>query len=177
MCTYFKFKILHHQSGITLIEVIVVIFIISIFASIAFLNLPKIQGSFALTGAAYELAQNIRTQENSALSGVSGTTYSVTINASNPKQYTSGGVTITVDKNNPGISIKEIDGVNNGMTNKITDPVNINFVSPNPLINIINNTTSTNIIGNEVDIVLSMDTDSSQTKTVIVNTSGLIQVK
>ena len=46
------------------------IIFITLFASIAFLNLPKIQGSFALSSAAYELAQNIRTAENMSTSGL-----------------------------------------------------------------------------------------------------------
>jgi len=151
----------------TLVEIIVVIFIISLFASIAFLNLPKIQGSFALSSAVYELAQNIRTAENNALTGVGKTSYVVSFDLSNPKQYSINGNSINIDKTNAGILIKEFDDE----TGKINNPVSITFTPPNPI------TTITGTSGSEVDIVLSLDSDPTQTKTVFVNTSGLIGVR
>ena len=161
------FNLKNSQKGITLIEIIVVIFIITLFASIAFLNLPKIQGSFALSSAAYELAQKIRVAENDSVTGVGGASYVISFPDS--KHYSvNAGSTQNIDRSNAGISIKEFDEANG---TKINNIVSITFAPPNPIVSI------TGSSGSEVDIVLSLDSDSSQTKTVIVNTSGLIQVK
>ena len=197
-----RWQLKNYQKGITLIEIIVVIFIITLFASIAFLNLPKIQGSFALSSAAYELAQNIRTAENMSTSGLktdsSGNAtagfgifidlssanrltknykmYADNCPVGNPDQLysASGGCTddssiIGVDKNNAGISMT-VDSANLDGT---PQNVSINFLSPNPKINI--DGMSNNF--SEIHIVLSLDSDPSQKKTVIVNTSGLIEVQ
>lgn len=159
MVSNFKFKISNSQRGITLIEIIVVVFIISLFSSIAFLNLPKIQGSFALNSAAYELAQNIRTAENNALSGV-----------------LSGNVSYTKSTDNNGISITDIYYYDNDRKKNEINQTNITFAPPNPKITITDGN-GNEINGSEVDIVLSLDADTTQTKTVSVNTSGLIQVR
>jgi Tfp pilus assembly protein FimT len=203
----FIFKNLFSNSrGITLVEIVVVIFIIALFSSIIILNFPKIQGSFALTSAAYELAGDIGSMENIALSGVTptgatgATGYGVYINKSNAsyikyadtcptaspnKYYTTnnncglngiggngdfviGGNVVNIDKNNPGVYIQTIKD-NLGVTT-IGD-TSINFTPPNPKIDL------DNTDGNEIDIVLSLTSDTTQTKTVIVNTSGLITVQ
>jgi prepilin-type N-terminal cleavage/methylation domain-containing protein len=58
------------EKGITLIEIIVVIFIIGIFSVILVSDFPKIQRQFALSRAAYKLGQDIRRAEDLGLSGV-----------------------------------------------------------------------------------------------------------
>ena len=57
------------QRGITLIEIVVVLFIISTFSLILIADFPKIQRQFALSEAAYNLAQDLRSAEDLGLSG------------------------------------------------------------------------------------------------------------
>ena len=64
-----KLKISNFR-GITLIEVVVVIFIISLFSMILISDFPKIQRQFALSRVAYKLAQDLRKTQDLALSGV-----------------------------------------------------------------------------------------------------------
>ena len=58
------------QSGATLVELVVVVFIISIFSAILVANFPKAQKMFSLSRSAYDLAQNLRKTEDFGLSGV-----------------------------------------------------------------------------------------------------------
>ncbi|OGZ90402.1 MAG: hypothetical protein A2528_02360 [Candidatus Staskawiczbacteria bacterium RIFOXYD2_FULL_37_9] len=58
------------ENGITLVEIIVVIFIIGIFSVILVADFPTIQKQFALSRATYKLGQDIRKTEDLGLSGV-----------------------------------------------------------------------------------------------------------
>ncbi|MCX6722403.1 MAG: prepilin-type N-terminal cleavage/methylation domain-containing protein [Candidatus Staskawiczbacteria bacterium] len=55
--------------GTTLVELIVVVFIIALFSLITVSNFPQIQKQYALSAAAYSLAQDIRAAEDMGLSG------------------------------------------------------------------------------------------------------------
>jgi type II secretory pathway pseudopilin PulG len=66
----FKFQISNFERGITLVEIVVVIFVIGIFSVILVSDFPKIQRQFALSRAAYKLGQDIRRAEDLGLSGV-----------------------------------------------------------------------------------------------------------
>ena len=57
-------------AGITLVEIVVVIFIIAIFLSIIIAGFPRILRSLALSRATYKLEQDIRRTEDLGLSGV-----------------------------------------------------------------------------------------------------------
>jgi len=74
--------------------------------------------------------------------------------------------TIDISKEEPGVYIKAIIYT--------TDPnsVSVNFTPPNPDITI-----TALSGGSEVNIVLGLDADPSLSKTVSINTSGLIEVK
>ena len=63
-------KIKNLEKGISLVEIIVVIFVVSLFSMILISDFPKIQRQFALSRVAYSLAQNIRRVEDLGLSGV-----------------------------------------------------------------------------------------------------------
>lgn len=58
------------ERGTTLIEVIVVVFIIAAFSSILISDFPKILRQFALSRSAYRLAQDLRKVQDLGLSGV-----------------------------------------------------------------------------------------------------------
>jgi hypothetical protein len=63
-----KLKIL--SKGITLIEIIIVIFLIVLFSTILISDFPKIQMQFALSRATHKLAQDLRRVQDLGLSGV-----------------------------------------------------------------------------------------------------------
>jgi prepilin-type N-terminal cleavage/methylation domain-containing protein len=64
------FPNLKNNKGITLVEIIVVIFIIALFSSIIIADFPTIQKHFALSRASYQLAQDLRKIQDLGLSGV-----------------------------------------------------------------------------------------------------------
>jgi type II secretory pathway pseudopilin PulG len=59
-----------NSAGITLVEIIVVIFIIALFSAIVIADFPTIQKHFALSRASYQLAQDLRKIQDLGLSGV-----------------------------------------------------------------------------------------------------------
>lgn len=65
-----RLKIKNHSRGITLIEIIVVIFIIILFSLILIVDFPKNLRQFALKRVVYKLAQDIKETEDLSLSGV-----------------------------------------------------------------------------------------------------------
>jgi type II secretory pathway pseudopilin PulG len=194
------------EKGITLIEIIIVVFMIVIFSMILISNFPGIQGQLALARASYKLAQDLRRAQDLSLSGaevissdgqhIKSAGYGIYINlyqdnkkyelygdtcfsSSNPTdhKYTPPGYTCSdgdqaVDQidmalESPGIHIKEIDNVADSSS------TSINFSAPEPKVDM------DGLLPNyqEVDIILSLDSDESATKTVSIYTSGLIQVK
>ena len=58
------------KKGITLVELAVVVFLIVLFSAILVSDFPKIKRSYALSAAAYGLAQNLRKVESMGASGV-----------------------------------------------------------------------------------------------------------
>lgn len=92
----FKFQI-SNSRGITLIELVVVIFIISLFSLMAFSNFPKILREYALSKVTYKLSQDLRSVQDLSLSGVTLTDwggclvpvkgYGVYFNQNYPNQY------------------------------------------------------------------------------------------
>lgn len=179
-------------------EVLIVISIIIILPAIVISNFPQFKKQFALTRVVYKFSQDLREAQNLALSsvpyeypaGVSWTIngYGIYINigvlgnknyiiyADNgadttyPNQYNnlSDPVVKTFDLSlsEPEVVIKEINNVYGGK-------VSINFSPPNPDIVI----TDLNLGQSKVDIVFALEADLSETKTVSVNTSGLIKIE
>lgn len=185
-------KISNSQKGISLVEIIVVIFIIAIFSTILISDFPTIQRQFALSRAAYKLAEDLRRAQDLSLSGVktndsSGqpiakvygygvyfnlsvpTQYIIYADVGNFQRYISGDPiieTTDISKDNPSLYIKQINNINGAY-------VSINFSPPDPTIKI-DNLSSGN---SEIGIVLGLNSDSSAIRTVWANTSGLINVQ
>jgi type II secretory pathway pseudopilin PulG len=212
----------NYSKGITLVEIVVVISIITLFALILVSDFPKIQKNFALSRATYKLAQDIRRAEDLALSGtqpqdgsspsrkiaVGGygvyidlgqsqeeyVTYADVPNSAgdiNQKYDSSGYYTLCsevtqtdvspwtsdcimeesfVNQDNPDVYIKEIENI----FDPLGGSTSINFSPPAPTINInyfIDNANS------GIGIVLGLHSDNSTTRTIFVNTSGLISVQ
>lgn len=184
------------KKGITLIEVIVVVFIIALFSAILISDFPKIQRQFALSRATYKLAQNFRRAQDMGLSGqfrdfsgkiptgygiyvdlTAGETEKYIIYADiydgngGDQEYTSTQDQIieTIDfrSEEKGVVIKEIEGV-------FIQKVSINFKPPNPEISISDLLPDENRIG----IVLGLSAyPQGQTRTVFVNKAGLIEIE
>lgn len=191
------------EKGITLIELIVVIFIIAIFSAILISNFPKIQREYALSRATYKLAQNLRRVQDLGLSGVKITDntgqlvkvggYGLYINLDTPQQYiiygnscpvgnpdyqytlsdpscVSGDYiidTVNVNEDKVGVYIEAVNNIDQQWTS-------INFSPPNPYLSIENISSGQT----DIEIVLAVSSDSSiPSRTVSINTSGLIEVK
>jgi len=218
-----KFQISNLEEGITLIEIIVVIFIIALFSSIIIANFPEILRQYALSKVTYKLAQDLRKTEDLGLSGVTSADankqsiavkgYGIYINLSQPStqyiiyadvadangnsdQEYSGNTPYTicsavnqeadrvreldcameppidVSNDNSSLYIKDIKNSNG--SNIAGSSISINFMPPNPNIKIIDNQGTTYT---QIGIVLGLSSGSSSTRTVWVNTSGLINVQ
>lgn len=201
------------KRGITLIEIVVVAFIISLFSLILISDFPKIQRQFALSRVTYKLAQDLRKTQDLGLSGVqvldvnkhpiavqgygiyinlaqSTTQYIIYADASANGSQTYDAPsdipceetdapdedciieTIDLGKENTSLFIKDIINITGVFTS-------INFSPPDPIIYIDKRCQQFCEDGDHsrVGIVLGLDTDPSATRTIWVNTSGLINVQ
>lgn len=196
-----NFKIF--SKGITLVEIIVAIFIITIFSAILIADFPKIQRQFALSRATYKLAQELRKTEDLGLSGVQtvGITnakgYGVYFNISAPEQYSIYAETCPPDlsdykytddqlcseRHDDIVEIidisKEEQGVYikelSGADGGSANSISINFTPPNPNVTITKNSDDNSL--KVINIVLGLYADASLEKTISVNISGLIEIK
>jgi len=183
------------NKGFTLIELIVVIAISASLLIIVIANFGFIRFHFALTRAAEKFAQDARRAQSMAtvaepsqlswppLAGGYGVyldiakslgnkKYIIYADTNNDQQYFEGKDTIieTIDisKEEPGVFIKQIsDNPNN--TN---DSINTDAKSLDTNITVLNDK-----FADRVDIIFALESDPTQTKTVTINTGGLIEVK
>lgn len=196
------------KKGISLVEVIVVVFIISVFSSILIADFPNIQKQFAISRAVYKMAQEVRKAQDLGLSGVSindanenpisVSGYGVYVYVSSAPNYTTEYVLyadvddsenynapseiycdqsinpatdcvidkIDLSKENGEIYIKNLENADNIF-------VSINFSPPSP-------TTTIDTLAplqDEVGIVFALKSNSSKTRTLWVNKSGLIKIQ
>lgn len=188
-------KIKNSVRGITLVEVIVTIFIITLFSGMIISDFPMIKKRLSLSLAIHKLAQDIRKAQDLGLSGiqivdiageslpVKGFGLYININPidGNNKEYLIYGDKngnqqydsldygldlIDMDKESKGVVIK-------GIYNALENRVSINFSPPNPKTTIFNLESGLN----RVKIVLALEDDNSVSREVYVYTSGLIEVK
>lgn len=197
---YTNVKNLNKERGITLVEVIVVILIISMFSMILISDFPKIKRQFVLSRSAYKLAQDFRRAQNMALSGlqitdesaqeVTAKGYGIYINPAADNK----GYILYADSNQPAdfeftpVSGGElgdyiIEGIKMAgespdvfikkIRNIDGDWTSINFSPPNP------NTVIANLLADKsgIEIVLGLESDSSAERVIFVNKRGLIEVK
>lgn len=203
-------KIKNSKKGISLVEVLVVLFIISLFTGILISNFPKIRRQFALNRAIHKIGQDLRRVQDMGLSGrqirnstgdlINTKGYGLYVNFTDPsfgekkyflyadvdndQRYSLGFLvdcgqqqpgedcileTIDLDQSGAGLFISSIENINNASG----ELVDINFQPPNPIVKI-----SDLLPGkNNVDIVFSLKLDPSITRSVSVNTAGLIEIK
>jgi len=198
------------EQGTTLVEIVVVIFIIAIFSSILVSNLPQILRQFALSESVYKLSQDFRKVQDLGLSGVLITQseggepdqiqakgYGIYFDLTEDTQYIIYAdrgdspdsqydqtpqmcqedvnpqadcilEVVDVTEENSDLYIKEIKNISSRFNN-----VSINFAPPNPSI-VINNLS---INKKQVGIILGLRSDSSLSRAVWVNVSGLIRIE
>lgn len=205
-------NIKNSQKGVSLVEVIIVIFIIIVLSSILVADFPQMQKRFALSRAAYKLAQDFRRAQDLGLSGVTiknfygsqvlakGYGIFVSLNTTKTVQYIiyadvdgdqrylslAGSYCsqqtdirydciiekIDISKDSPDLYIKEFKNINNTFTS-------INFSPPSPKISIGNKCVlqCNHSPDSEAGVVLGLTDVPGATRTVWVNTSGLIRIE
>lgn len=188
-----KFQIQNFSRGITLVEILVVIFLVSLFSGILITNFPRIQLQFSLDGAVHKFAQDLKnaqelggsgaqlTLDNGTVVPVSG--YGVYLSPAGlgEKQYI-----IYADKNanqtyDIGEMVKKIDFTSDYPKVIIKEIYNanklklsINFKPPNTVVSISDLLPD----ADSVDIVFGIEGDSSiNDRTVSINKLGLIEIK
>ena len=177
------FKRFSKESGFTIFELLVVIFIIGLLSSGVLLSYRKSKRLYALNQSAHQLISDLRKAQNMALSGV---------DINETTQYCGYGIVIDygprptsyylyADKNNncdtsnnkytpSDTLIKEIVLSNQTTLDEVTPDLDIYFKSPDPT-TYINQDASVGVSGTITLKVLGSET----TKTITVTTAGLIQ--
>lgn len=179
-----------HETGaksFTLIELLVVISIISLLTVIVLPNYRTAEKQFALQRSAHKLAQDIRRAQEMAMSAKESQNRT-------PPGIPPGGYGVYLVKDGEGYKIysdggnekyggsndvdEEIINLEKGVYIKDTVPASnnfsINFKPPDPAVKIID---AAGAEKDTLEIILSLKTDPSKTKTVKVNKAGLIEVK
>ncbi len=177
-----------------MIEMLVVVAIVAILPTIIVANFPQIRLQFALSRATYSFAQDTRRAQGMSISSnlykdsngnvqpVSGYGVYVNMDNGNKKYIIYADVypgnrqydelidyvvqTIDIAASEPGVIIKQLDNIFGNI-------VSINFNPPDPT------TTIAQLFEQEhvLDVIFALESDPSITKTVSINTSGLIEVK
>lgn len=185
---------MQHVRGFTIIELLVVIAIITILPVIILSNFPEVKLQFALNRSAYAFAQDARKAQDMALSQtpykdsfgilqpVGGygiyldlirlgdkkyVMYADGLPANN--QYDSADhifQTTDIGLSESGVIIKSIKNV-------FGNRASINFTSPNAQVSIF----GLDKESRSVEVIFTLEADATKTKSVIINTSGLIEIK
>lgn len=182
------------EKGFTIIEMIVVVALVVILPSIVVANFPQIKLQFSLSRVAYGFSQNARRAQDLSLSSVQyidinqqsqpiagygiylddsyygNKAYVLYADAWPGNQhydefdYIVDAIDFSGDEK--GVIIKE-------MRNVFGNSASINFTPPNP------STTITELDENynTIEVIFSLESDGSKTKTVSINTSGLVEIK
>ncbi len=174
------------KNGFALVELLVVVFIISLLASLSFMDFSKIRDELAIKRAAYQMAQDLR--------GVQGIAMGVLVSEGS---INGCGIYLNLNNDNKGYKLyfnrdgnpfySQGDDVYQNITfeeksvfikefqNLVgeTKELSINFQPPHPITQISN----LNEEAKEVKIILAIEKNPSKTKTVTVNRAGMIAVK
>lgn len=178
------------NKGFTIIELLVIITMVTIFSAIMFADYGNTGKQFALDRSAEKLAQDLRRTQRmaiDALIGIDETTngYGIYFDKGAGSEtkyiiYRNNNVNIYYDAAEPADSIKETILIESGVkicdikdndVSEADNTISISFQPPDP-INYIEN----NYIGHEASIILCSVDDVSQTKTVKINNTGRIEV-
>ncbi len=189
-CSMFYVPCSMKQGGFTIVELLVVVVIISVLTSIIISNFPQAKLQLSLSRVAYKFEQDARRAQGMSLSypqykdssGISHQVagYGVYVDMLNNKKYIIYAdslpgnqsydnldyvaETIDFSLTEPGIIIKQINNI-------VGSNASVNFAPPNPT-----TTITTALCQNNMTVVFALESDLTKTKTVSINTAGLIQV-
>jgi Tfp pilus assembly protein FimT len=194
MKQFSKIQLFSSSKGITLVEVLVVVFLVTLFSGVLIANFPKIKLQFALSGVVHKFAQDLKNtqelggagsqiKENNVIVAVKGHGIHINFFTLGNKKY------ITyADKNgdqqynfeDDGYPIKQIDLsheypgiIIHEIVNANSQNLSINFRPPN-----FSTAISSLVEGqNSVEIIFATESDLENTKTVSINSLGLIEIK
>lgn len=170
------------KKGFTLIELLVVSSIIIFFSLIIIANYRTGEEGFRLQRAAYKLAQDIRRAEEMAMSTrefgykTPKGGYGIYLNTSNSNSYILYADENGNERYDSASSDFEVEKIylEKGVFINSLSPggsISINFKPPQPQVKINGNLSGT------ASITLALESDSAKTKTIEVNSVGLIEVK
>lgn len=199
-------KFFNNEKGITLVEVILSIVIVSFFSAVLITNFPGMKSNASLSRSAYKLAQDLRRVQDMSLSGqtllgadgkkilISG--YGMYLNSSSnqntkyiiyadkcPQAPYDKKYTQTYASCPTGDQIMETIDLEQGVVIRSFDNgdssgyTSINFSPPNPTTTISNMLPAYEILNYPIGITLGISGDSSKSKVVYVYPSGLIEVR
>ena len=174
------------RNGFTLVEIIVVIFIISIFTSITLLNYRRMEAQYALERAAHKLAQDLRRAQEMAMSTreiTSGaelivpTGYGIHFNRDAWPNYYCLFASLDHNRQRGEGRYQDLEPqifLERGVRIANLQPAtsfSILFTPPNP-------TTWINgrSAGSQAIITISLEVDPTKTKNIRVNNAGLIEI-
>ena len=172
------FSVRKKESGFSLLELLVVMFIISLLSAIVLINYRGNQDKYALNQATQKVASDLRRAQNMAISGVDitgnyygygvyivddSTSYFIYGDVNGDSFYGAGDTTIeTINLNNQ---------IRIGQTAPLATKVDVFFRSPNPITYI----DGSSLVGKTATVTLEI-IGSALNKSVIITTSGLIEV-
>jgi type II secretory pathway pseudopilin PulG len=183
--------------GITLVEIIVVIFLVALFSTILIADFPKIKQQLALNRAAHGFAQDLKKTQDLGGSGfqlknengdiIQAKSFGIYVNAyvlgnkkyilyadlNGDEQYTDSDYVVQEINFN-----SEAGSASNGVIIKEIHNANslglsINFTAPNFNVKI----TDLAYDKEGVKVVFALEKDLSKTRIVYINRAGLIEVK
>ena len=175
-------------AGYTVLELLVVIAIIAVISAMVVSSIPLIKSQFSLSRVANRFQQDVRRSQELALSSIEFTDamgthpvkgYGIYIDASNNARYIIYADRAELPENNkqydPGLDyiVQTINFAESepGIIIKDVRSVGVHFNPPNPI------TTLQPPIGSTLEIVFAIESDLSKTKTVSINTTGLVEIK
>jgi len=164
-----------------MVEFLVVMSIIGILSSVLFFNWRSGEEMFALQNSAYKLAQDIKEMQETTMeakemdcNGDTGSSFGIQFKSSWPAYYL-----LFVDCNNnyrqdPGEDFKTVN-LEKGVEISNLSPASsfgVVFVPPDPTTYIKGSPS-----GPAAEITLSLENNPSKQRTIIVNTSGMIEIR
>jgi len=171
------------KNGFTLVEILVVVFIIAILTSVLVTNFPKGRQQFALQRAAHKIIQNLRKAQEMAMSareeiclgGEKADGFGIYFSQSSPNSYllfANCDEFYNYDATSGDKILENID-LEKGIKiyNLLPVLLSITFVPPSPI------TYINGFPGLEAQIVISLESDTSKIKVIRVNKAGLIEIE
>jgi len=175
------------NKAFTLVELVVVCFVVSLLTGIIFVDYGKNSKAFALERVAQRLAQDLRRTQEMSMVGLTGdadtNAYGVYFDktgGNNDKYiiYRNNNANKPYDSVSPADTIKETITLEHGIkifdiqdNSSSIDNVSISFVPPDPI-----NYIESNPSGHEAGIIVYVEDDPTQKREVKINSTGRIDV-